>query len=135
MDDDVIFETNDVLQICKTYMDENPNVDAVGYAGVINDSDNYWTCTHLNEPLDIDRRVDVIKGRFMFIRTNKLENLDMTPDFTCDDIKVSSHLKNKVILSKLKEKFTNLKEGDESLHSQAEQRQKRIEAMENYFGK
>jgi len=135
MDDDLIFETNDVLQICKTYMDENPNVDAVGYAGVINDSDNYWTCTHLNEPLDIDRRVDVIKGRFMFIRTNKLENLDMTPDFTCDDIKVSSHLKNKVILSKLKEKFTNLKEGDESLHSQADQRQKRVDAMENYFGK
>jgi hypothetical protein len=71
----------------------------------------------------------------MFIRTNKLENLDMTPDFTCDDIKVSSHLKNKVILTKLKGKFTNLKEGDESLHSQAEQRQKRVDAMENYFGK
>jgi hypothetical protein len=135
MDDDLIFENNDVLEKCKIYMDNNPKVDAVGYAGVINDSDNYWTCTHLNEPLEIDRKVDVIKGRFMFIRTNTLKNLNMTPDLTCDDIKVSSHLKNKVVLSKLKGKFTNLKEGDESLHSQIDQRQKRVDAMEKYFGK
>jgi hypothetical protein len=137
MDDDLNFTQNDVLEICRNYMEENPDVDGVGYTGVINDAQSqYWLCTHVQDPWDgIDTKVDVIKGRFMFLRRSKLEDLDMTPDHTCDDIKVSSHLKNKIVLSSLRNRFINLQEGDEALHVQVDQRLKREEAMIKYFKK
>jgi hypothetical protein len=134
IDDDITFSDHKVLEICKNFMDKNPSVDAVGYAGVINDQKSqYWYCTHIQNPEDKNISVDVIKGRFMFIRRSSLEGLDMTPDFTCDDIKVSSHLKKKIVLSELGNKFSNMKEGDEALHVQVSQREKREISMRKYF--
>lgn len=134
IDDDIIFTDHRVLEICKTFMDKNPNVDAVGYAGVINDQKSqYWYCTHIQDPQNRNISVDIIKGRFMFIRRSSLEGLDMTPDFTCDDIKISSHLKKKIVLSELSNKFSNMKEGEEALHVKFTQREKREIAMQKYF--
>lgn len=136
MDDDLIFTDDNVLEICKNYLDLNVYVDAVGYAGVLDDgNNNYWRSTHLHIPTDVDTNVKVIKGRFMFIRKESLITLDMTPDFTCDDIKVSSHLRNKVLLSDLRGKFTNMSEGEEAVHRQPQQHQRRLDAMHKYFKK
>lgn len=136
MDDDLIFIDDRVLEICKNYLDLNPQVDAVGFAGVLDDGgNNYWRSTHLHNPLDNDTEVKVIKGRFMFIRKDRLNDLDMTPDFTCDDIKVSSHLQKKVLLSDLRGKFKNMEEGMEAVHRQPQQHQKRLDAMNKYFKK
>jgi glycosyltransferase involved in cell wall biosynthesis len=136
MDDDLAFTQTDVLSICEKYMDENPEVNAVGYAGVIgNSTDSYWSSIHHHTPLEKNINVRIIKGRFMFIRKKSLEGLDQTPDFTCDDIKVCSHLKNKVLLSDLRNKFMNLQEGMEAVHRQPQQHQRREKAVQKYFGK
>jgi hypothetical protein len=134
IDDDIIFTNHSVLEVCENFMNKNPKVDAVGYSGVINDQQSqYWDCTHIMNPEDRNISVDVIKGRFMFIRRSSLEGLDMIPDFTCDDVKISSHLKTKIILSDLLNKFSNMKEGNESLYLQVSQREKREIAMRKYF--
>jgi len=136
MDDDISFTDNNVISICEDYMNANPSIDAIGYAGVIgNPTDSYWGSTHYHTPPSGNVDVRIIKGRFMFIRKESLKGLDQTPDLTCDDIKVSSHLNKKILLSDLSGKFMNLKEGNESVHRKPEQHQKRENAVKKYFGK
>jgi len=128
MDDDLIFSSPTEIEKCVHFMDAHPELDAIGYTGVKLDK-GYFTSPHYMS-VKTYTEVDIIKGRFMFIRTSSLKGLDESPDLTCDDIKVSSHLKNKALIPL---SFANLKEGAEAVFLQKGQKQKREEAVKRYF--
>lgn len=130
MDDDLTFGHNDLIKNCVEYMDANPDIDCIGHTGVIYDgSKGYFGSKHIT---GIDAEVDIVKGRFMFFRTESLQGLDMTPDKTCDDIKVSGHFNNKRILNILAD-FKYLKEGKEAVFKQPGQAEKRETSANKYI--
>jgi GT2 family glycosyltransferase len=135
MDDDLIFTKNDILEKCYNYMKSYNHLDGIGAFGVkINKKESYFNCIHLSPSMTSDIKVDIIKGRFMFIRKKSLnEILNRKPDLTCDDIKISSFLKIKYIPSFLHESFNDLKWGNESLSLKSYQRIKREYSFKKYF--
>ncbi len=133
MDDDLIFTKGNIIESCYNYMESNPDVDCVGAFGVqYDDKKGYWDSLHLKYP-EKDTEVSIIKGRFMFVRTKSLQGLDMKPDLTCDDIKVSSHLNKKVLLKDLAEGFRGLRSGPEAVSSFKDHNSKREKAAKKYF--
>jgi len=134
MDDDLTFAKRNIIETCYNYMESHPEVDCVGAFGVQYDpSKGYWDSLHVKN-LQEDMEVPIVKGRFMFIRTESLQGLDMEPDLTCDDIKVSSHLSKKVLLKDVAGGFVNLILTDEvGVYSQPEHRDNREEAVKRYF--
>ena len=133
MDDDISFSRDNVLEDCYNYMENNSYLNGIGCEGVeLNRNSEYFNSNHVFSSTK-DILVPIIKGRFMFIRKTSLNNLDLTPDLTCDDIKVSYHLKNKVVPSFLSNSFYNLKQGTESLSGKQYQYNKRLLAAKKYF--
>lgn len=132
MDDDLIFTNKDVINLCYQFMEKNKEIDCIGLEGVILNKESYVTSFHVF-PSNEDLKVSVVKGRFMFIRKSSLNKLDLKPDLTCDDIKVSSFLKNKIIPSFLKNSFIDLPSGNESLSAKQYQHIKREYASKKYF--
>lgn len=134
MDDDLTFARRNVLETCYDHLESNPEVDCVGNFGVqYNEDKGYWNSFHLKDVKE-DVEVSIVKGRFMFIRTASLRGLDMEPDLTCDDIKVSSHLKKKILLKDLAGGFCDLIQDDEwGVSSQQEHNDKREVAVKKYF--
>lgn len=128
MDDDLIFTTPTEIEKCVAWMDKHPELDCVGYTGV-KYKGSYFGSPHYMKVSELTE-VDIVKGRFMFIRTSSLKGLDMTPDLTCDDIKVSAHLKNKALLPL---SFANLAEGSEAVFLQKGQKEKREHAAKRYL--
>ena len=133
MDDDISFSKDCVLQRCYEYMETNPNVDAIGaygvkylrYKGYFGSEHTY--CKHK------DVEVPILKGRFMFVRFQSLTNLDKNLELTCDDIKVSAILKNKILPGCLVHCFEDLPQGSESLSAKSYQNIKRDYAAKKYF--
>lgn len=135
MDDDLTFSRNDVLEDCLNYMNSNNNVDCIGLEGVkLIKSKGYFASNHQFAKSNHIIQVSVVKGRFMFLKTECLKHLDMTPDLTCDDIKVSSYLQNKILPSILWNSFEDLPQGIESLSGKKYQKLKREYATKKYFG-
>lgn len=134
MDDDLCFSRDGVLRDCFDYMEENQSVDAIGLEGVkLIKSKGYFGSNHQFAKPNHTINVSVIKGRFMFLRDSSLRGLDMTPDLTCDDIKVSSYLKVKILPSILWNSFKDLPQGIESLSGKQFQQIKRDYAAKKYF--
>lgn len=134
MDDDLIFTRNEVLEDCFHFMEANRNVDCIGLEGVkLMKGKSYFQCEHQHAKINHTIPVSIIKGRFMFIRSKSLIGLDMEPDLTCDDIKVSSHLNSKYLPSILWESFTDLPQGIESLSGKKYQSLQRDYAAKRYF--
>lgn len=134
MDDDLIFTRNQVLEDCFHFMEANKNVDCIGLEGVkLMKGKSYFECEHQHAKINHTIPVSIIKGRFMFIRSKSLIGLDMEPDLTCDDIKVSSHLKLKYLPSILWESFSDLPQGAESLSGKKFQSIQRDYATKRYF--
>lgn len=132
MDDDLTFTDTNTLENCYKFLEENLDVDCVGYAGVMYDKNkDYWSSKHYHRPSIENLEIPIIKGRFMFIRTESLVGLDKTPDLTCDDIKVCGHLSKKILLNSIR--MANLKEGDEAVFKQKGQHNKRIVAAKKYL--
>ena len=136
MDDDMTFVKRNIIESCYNYMESHPEVDCVGAFGVQYDPEKgYWGSLHVKN-LEEDMEVSIAKGRFMFIRTESLQGLDMEPDLTCDDIKASSHLSKKVLLKDVAGGFFDLIETDTvGVSSQIEHNSKRENAVKKYFDK
>jgi len=134
MDDDLIFTSDTVLEEFYNVLDQNPQVDAAGTFGVVlQKGKGYAGSIHIHgnqyqQPV----KVDIIKGRFIFIRTESLKGLDSTPDYTCDDIKVTSHLPFKITLPVSNAGFRDLDDND-AVSLRPDHAQKRQVAVEKYF--
>jgi hypothetical protein len=134
MDDDLIFKNDFVLDKCVEYMDRETHIDCIGPEGVVFvKNQSYFGSKHYLCNTDKDINVSIIKGRFMFLRRSSLDGLNLKPDLTCDDIKVSSHLKTKVLPSVLFDCFEDLHQGNESLSLKQYQRNAREFAKQKYF--
>jgi len=134
MDDDLCFTRNDVLKNCFEYMENDQSIDAIGLEGVkLIKSKGYFGSNHQFAKSNHTIPVSIIKGRFMFVRSNSLLDVDMTPDFTCDDIKISSFLRKKILPSVLWNSFKDLPQGSEALSAKQYQHIKREYATKRYF--
>jgi hypothetical protein len=137
LDDDIMFNRNDIIETCiKEYEKINiiNTIPIIGYSGVIiNEDKNYWTSHHIHKPSDDNLLVDIIKGRFMFMSKNILENVKMENEPTCEDIKISSYSQYKLIPASISNGLINLSEGMEALHQNPIQRDKRVVALRKYF--
>lgn len=133
MDDDIIPTTKDVIEKCFNYMEQNKKVDAIGAYGVkylkqmgyFGSEHTY--CKHK------DVAVPILKGRFMFVRNSSISCLDKQIEPTCDDIKVSSFLKVKILPGCLVNNFQDLPTANESLSAKSYQSAKREYAVNKYF--
>lgn len=134
MDDDLSFIREGVLEDCFNYMESNLDIDCIGLEGVtLVKGKTYYNGIHQIAKMNYFLPVDVVKGRFMFIRSSSLKNLDLNPDFTCDDIKVSSHLNKKILPSCLASSFYDFPQGSESLSNKKYQQTQRDYAHKKYF--
>lgn len=133
MDDDLTFARLNVIQNCYNYMEENLKVDAIGafgvkYANFLSYFGSEHTyCKHKDVP------VSILKGRFMFVRFESIKDLNKDVEATCDDIKVSAALKNKILPGCLVNGFQDLPQGNESLSAKSYQSIKREYAAKRYF--
>lgn len=137
IDDDIMFSKNDIIRNCLNTLrtiDSSLNP-IIGYTGVqLNSNKDYWSSKHIHSPKkDEDVVVDIIKGRFMFMHTNILKDVKLENEADCEDIKISSYSKHKIIPSIIFDGLQDLKSGDESLHKTNGQNQKRTIAVNNYF--
>lgn len=134
MDDDLIFSRDNVLEDCFNYMESNTEIDCIGLEGVkLIKFKSYFNSNHQFAKSNHTTDVSIIKGRFMFVKVSSLQGLDMTPDLTCDDIKVCSHLNKKILPSILWNSFYDLPQGTESLSGKQFQKIKREYATKKYF--
>ena len=135
MDDDLIFLENDVIEQCYNFMETEKNCDCVGREGVkYFPQKGYVESDHFFPNKNQNTNVDIVKGRFMFIRSSSLNLTNVKSDPTCDDIVVSSTLKNKIIPKFLYGSFKDLKEGNESLSKKSYQSLRREVVSRVYFG-
>lgn len=134
IDDDLLINDKHVIKDCKYIFEKQNEPDLIigNYGVVLNTEMNYFDSLHTNS-CEVNINCDVIKGRFMFMQRSLLHNVNLQRDFTCEDIKVSSVSKNKLIPAMLKDRFTNLKEGNEALYKQEGQKDKRQKAIDKYF--
>lgn len=135
LDDDLKPIDDQIYEKCVNFLEQNKNIDAVGREGVIYKKEKgYVGSHHLFPDLNKNISVDIIKGRFMFIRSSSLKDNEYKPDPTCDDIVVSSHLTNKTIPNFLSKSFEDLVEGNESLSRKSFQTPRREIVSKIYFG-
>lgn len=133
MDDDIIFTRKHIIEKCANYMEDTPKVDAIGAYGVKYSKQlgyfrsEHTYCKHKDVP------VPILKGRFMFVRSSSIACLDRETEPTCDDIKVSSFLRVKVLPGCLVNSFEDLPTGNESLSAKSYQSTKREYAANRYF--
>ena len=135
LDDDLILSDNNVIKDTLYFYEslEN-NMSIVGYTGVIlNQDKDYWTSEHITEPKNIDIKVDIVKGRFMFMNKSLINNITLENEETCEDIKVSSYSNYKVIPSILKNRLSNLDELGVGLFGSNNHNLKRSIATKKYF--
>jgi hypothetical protein len=136
LDDDLMLADDNVIKDTLEFY-ESININdtpIVGYTGVIlNQDKEYWTSEHVEYPKNIDIRVDVVKGRFMFMNKSLINNITIENEETCEDIKISSHSNYKVIPSILKNRLLNLDEMEVGLFGSKDHHLKRKIATKKYF--
>jgi GT2 family glycosyltransferase len=137
MDDDIIMSDDNVLKDCLDYVKNKDT--AIGYTGVIlNENKDYWKSRHVILPSMGDTKVDIIKGRFMFLNKSFISNLKMTPKIIFDqhkiedDIIISKELNEKIIPDFLRGRFTNLTSND-ALSNSRGHRERRSIVTEEMF--
>ena len=135
LDDDLILSDNNVIKDTLYFYEslEN-NMSIVGYTGVIlNQDKDYWKSEHVTEPKNIDIKVDIVKGRFMFMNKSLINNITLENEETCEDIKISSYSYYKLIPSILKNRLLNLDELGVGLFGTIDHSIKRATATKRYF--
>jgi len=94
VDDDMGIQDGNLMEKCIAALSTHGHSTIVGAFGVVGAADrNYLGFSHLHRP-DRDCRVDVVKGKFMFMRKEALKGLDLKSfqgRFGMDDIIVSAH--------------------------------------------
>ena len=135
LDDDLMLNDNNVIKDILTFYDSiNINTAIVGYTGVIlNQDKDYWKSEHVTEPKNIDIKVDIVKGRFMFMNKSLINNITLENEETCEDIKISSYSYYKLIPSILKNRLLNLDELGVGLFGTIDHSIKRATATKRYF--
>jgi len=134
MDDDLNFTRDTVLAECELFMNLYKDTDCLGYEGVrLEKGKGYFGSEHYRSNPHKNLQLPIIKGRFMFIRKDKLTNLDLNTDLTCDDIKVSSFLNKKLLPNFLFNAFEELPQGSEALSAKSFQSKQREYATKRYF--
>lgn len=135
LDDDLMISDNDVIKdVMNFYENIDINTSIVGYTGVIlNQDKDYWKSEHITEPKNIDIKVDIVKGRFMFMNKSLINNITLENEETCEDIKVSSYSNYKVIPSILKNRLLNLDELEVGLFGSNDHNLKRLISTQKYF--
>jgi hypothetical protein len=135
IDDDLRPIDNQIYEKCVNFLEQNKNIDSIGWEGVIYKKEKgYIGSHHVFPDLNKNISVDIIKGRFMFLRSESLKNKEYKSDPTCDDIVVSSYLTSKMIPSFLCGSFEYLNEGNESLSRKSFQTLRREIVSKIYFG-
>jgi hypothetical protein len=136
LDDDLMLNDNNVIKdILDFYESINTNDKLIlGYTGVIlNQDKDYWESEHITEPKNIDIKVDIVKGRFMFMSKNLIKNITLENEETCEDIKISSYSDHKLIPSILKNRLLDLDEMGVGLFGSNDHNLKRLIATKKYF--
>jgi len=135
LDDDLTITNHRHISNCISYIKSKPIDTILGFTGVILQRDKtYWQSTHITNPIPSrDTRVDIVKGRHMFMRSSLLNNVKLENESTCEDIKISSYSKNKFVPGIFHGCFQNLPEGDEALHKQPAHNNNRTVATMHYF--
>ncbi len=137
LDDDLMLVDKNALKKCVEYMKDRIAKDKIlGYKGVIlNKRKSYENSKHVSCPdANVGLKVDIVKGRFMFMRRN----------FACsipaprvmlreDDIYVSSWSKNKELPGFLGRSFKDLPEGKVSLYKQKGHIKLRQDAVNEWY--
>jgi len=136
LDDDLLLSDDnvieDTLNLYKRINTDDKLI--IGYTGVIlNQDKDYWTSEHLTEPKNEDIKVDIVKGRFMFMSKSLINNMTLENEETCEDIKVSSYSNYKLIPSILKNRLSNLDELEVGLFGSSDHNLKRSIATKKYF--
>jgi hypothetical protein len=138
LDDDIMMSRNTFLEECVTIHNILHKIDTtsiIGYSGVIlNQGLSYWDSLHVHEPKPSeDIPVHIVKGRFMFMQSSLLKQISLEGEMTCEDIKVSSRSRLKLLPSALAGGLQDLAEGSNALHQDPTQRNKRALAALRYF--
>jgi len=134
LDDDLIFTENNIIEKCIDYFQKNElffNTIIGKYGVVFNSNKKYFKSDHV-EAGNEDVKVDVVKGRFMFMRKHFITHVKLIFNIREDDIYISSYSRNKIIPAFLSSGFKNLKQGDVSLWKESKHKKSRQEAVENY---
>lgn len=131
-DDDLIPESNDVIERALANLVDLPNDGIVGTHGVKGISRGYWDAKHIHNP-NQNHQADIIKGRFMMLRTDHLKDVSLEPSYTTDDIKLSSTSKNKLIIGNLGDDIQDMEERDVALWKKEWQKERRTKASSKYF--
>lgn len=135
LDDDIMFSQEDVIEKCIYFFEKNRfSIDTIiGKFGVIlNSEKNYFGSNHI-QAANEQKYVDVVKGRFMFMRTEFIKNIYLNLSVREDDIYISSFSKNKIIPDFLKTGFKKLEQGEVSLWKQKEHKISRQKAVDEYL--
>jgi len=114
----------------------------VGAWGVqLEEGKRYHQCRHLGEnlngrryePVAADTPVNIIRGRFYAVATERLSKLPMRLPELDDDIAVSACLGGGIVLASLQGRFTELPTGAESIACRSAHMQKREAARRQWF--
>lgn len=135
LDDDLMFADEHVIADCDDYMRQYDGVKLIGFTGVSfrGNSISYANGEHMNAWQACDLKVNIVKGRFMFMRRSSMYRINLENEPTCEDIKVSEALGGGYLPAFLENRLINLSEGDEALFAQPWQRERRQQAVEKYF--
>lgn len=127
-DDDFFFVKRDVIEKCV----RNYKGGILGITGVVLTGD-YWESRHVNAGKE-DLKVDIVKGRFMFMDKKELENVNIIDNQLQDDIYVSSKVREKVIPAFLADSWQNIPDVETvALSGMKNQRENRQEAARKWF--
>jgi hypothetical protein len=132
LDDDLLPADERVLADTLAKLVEHRS--AIGATGVILDPQKtYAECQHVGlgvKPITVDTRVDIVKGRYLAVATEKLRPLPYMPLECDDDIILSAALGGGVIAESLQQRFRELPTGPEArvqrpTHSQSRETSRR----------
>ncbi len=95
MDDDLILDDTRLLEDMVAFLSHRTEQTIAGFVGVkLVPSNDYHHSVHLKAGADADQPVDIVKGRFMMMRSSALRRIHLHPSpsrdvLICDDIRVS----------------------------------------------
>lgn len=137
LDDDLMLTRPTFIEQCMGYCEDLPVDDIIlGLTGVIlNKNNDYWQSEHIVVSNGVqDRRVDIIKGRFMFMRRDYLDGITLKHGSQqSEDIYISSFSNNKIVPAMSCGAWCNLPEGSEALFRQPGHAGLRQEMVNNMF--
>jgi hypothetical protein len=136
MDDDLMPSDSEVLSdVVRSLERHDPS--AVGATGVkLVESLEYIQCEHVGiecHRISEDVQVDVLKGRFVAVSTERVRRIGFLNARDEDDIAVSAALGGGVVLAWLQDRMTELPTGDEALWRRARHYELRELARRTHF--